>query len=35
MAMDLQQRAAQHGHRRHNSRNEIENSHMNSMAGPH
>jgi hypothetical protein len=35
MALDLQQRATQHGHRRHNTRNETENSRLNSTAGPH
>jgi putative transposase len=32
--LDLQQRAPQHGHRRHNTRNETENSCLNSTAGP-
>jgi hypothetical protein len=35
MALDLQQRATQHGHRRHNPRHETENSRLNSTAGPH
>ena len=35
MALDLQQRSAQYGHRRHNARNEPENSRVNSTAEPH
>jgi hypothetical protein len=35
MALDLQQRATQHGYWRHNSRNETENSCVNSTAEPH
>ena len=35
MALDLQQRATQHGHRRHNPRYETENSRLSSTAGPH
>jgi len=33
--MDIQQRAPQHGHRRHDTRHEAENSRLNSMAEPH
>jgi len=35
MALDLQQRATQHGHRRHHTRYEIENSRLNSTAEPY
>jgi hypothetical protein len=35
MALDLQQRATQHGYRRHDTRHETENSRLNSTAGPH
>jgi hypothetical protein len=35
MALDLQQRPAQHGHRRHYTRNETENSRVNSTTDPH
>jgi putative transposase len=34
MAMELQQRPPQHGHRRHNIRHETENSRMNSTDAP-
>jgi hypothetical protein len=34
MALDLQQRATQHGHRRHDTRHETENGCVNSTAGP-
>ena len=33
--LDLQQRATQHGHRRHHTRYETESSRLNSTAGPH
>ncbi len=35
MALDLQQRATQHGHRRPDPRYETKNSRVNSTAGPH
>jgi hypothetical protein len=34
MVMDLQQRPAQHGHRRHNTRHETENGRMSSTTAP-
>ena len=35
LVLDLQQRSTQHGHRRHNTRNETENGCVNSTAEPH
>jgi hypothetical protein len=35
MALDIQQRPAQHGYRRNHTRHETENSRMNSTAEPH
>jgi len=34
MAMDLQQRPPQHGHRRHHTRHETENGRVNSTDAP-
>jgi transposase InsO family protein len=35
LAWDLQQRATQHGHRRHDTRNKTENGRVSSTAEPH